>query len=176
MNCLPCSLAEAKDVPAAFGWFAWKIVVLVMSVLTIACGGSPFTVDYASLASGDDAQTASPADAGQDSAHADPDSAWWGVVDAMEGGSDAADGGIPSDAGEASSPDAIGPADAHADGGSPSDSASWVIDGGGKGLCCRTEVYPGCTLAWIPVDSGKVNDPCVDTTSCVQAGSVVPCP
>jgi hypothetical protein len=164
-----------------------RLPCLALAIALCACGGAPFTVDYASLASGDDAQTASPADAGQDSEPADPDAAWWGGVDAGEGGgdvqrsTDAADGGlgwIPSDAGEASSPDAIGPADAHADGASPSDSASLVSDGGdaGKGLCCRTEVYPGCTLAWIPVTSGKVNDSCVDPTSCVQAGSVVPCP
>jgi hypothetical protein len=165
-----------------------RLPCLAMAFSLCACGGAPFTVEFASIASGDDAQTPSPvADAGQDSAPADPDAAWWGGVDARDDGgdvqrsTDAADGGlgwIQSEAGEASLPDAIGPADAHADGGSPSDSASWFIDGGdsGTGLCCRTEVYPSCNLAWVPVDAGKVNDYCTAPSSCVASGVVVPCP
>lgn len=159
-------------------------LALLLALLP-ACGGAPFTVGYASLASGDDAQTTSP-DAGEDSATADPDAAFWGGVDVRDGGgnedrsmhADAAlgsDGWIRSeDSGDAL---AIGPADAHvdADGASPADSPASPMPDASSGLCCRTEVYPGCTLAWIPVDAGAVNDPCVAPTSCVQAGTVVPC-
>lgn len=157
--------------------------ILLATILLSACGGAPFTTDYASLSSGDDAQTALPvADAGQDSAPAD--------ASAFDGeGGGLGDGGgeeDPSTHAEASADLAIGPAgdasvpdgwirssDAAED--SPADSPASSSDGP-KGLCCRTEVYPGCTLAWIPVDAGAVNDPCVDPTSCVPAGVVVPCP
>jgi hypothetical protein len=160
-----------------------RLPCLAMAFSLCACGGAPFTVEFASIASGDDAQTPSPvADAGQDSAPADPDAAWWGGVDARDGGgseesstADAAfgsDGWIrSSDAGDAL---AIGPADAHADGGSPSDSASWVTDGGegGTGLCCRSETSAGL-LVYTPIPVGSpfhINDyGCADSGPSVVA-------
>jgi hypothetical protein len=164
-----------------------KTVALALALTLSACGGAPFTVDYASIASADDAQTPR-LDAGEDSAPADPDAAWWGGVDARDGGGTAT-ADAPSDVGahpgdasaadartddahdkdsEADAPSdvAIGPADAHAE--------------AAPALCCigKTQVFTGaaCPAMFVVEPYTGTSGVGAGCTSSDCNGTVAVCP
>jgi hypothetical protein len=212
MNCLPCLLAEQRTVAAThrydltvvkgsvlfcdkhlvtFREFAGRIVVLSLALVALACGGAPFTtLEQATLASGDDAGVR------DDSAPADPDAAWWGGVDAKDGGgtpeatttADVATADAPSDVGahpgdasadartddahdkdsqaDAPADVAIGPADAHAE--------------AAPALCCigKTQVFTGaaCPAMFVVEPYTGTSGVGAGCTSSDCNGTVAVCP